>query len=40
MVNEYVHLAFQFAIVGGGMECIVIMIGYIINSVFNLMKAR
>ena len=40
MISEYVHIAFQFVILGGAMECIAIMIGYVISSVFNLMKAR
>lgn len=40
MVIECVHIALQFVILGGAMECIAILIGYIINSVFNLMKAR
>lgn len=38
MISEYVHIAFQFAILGGVMECIVIMIGYVFNSIFNLLK--
>lgn len=37
---DYVGIASQFMVLGAGMECIVIMIGYIIQAVFNLMKAR
>lgn len=36
--SDYVHIACQFAIVGGAMECIVIMIGYVFKSIFNLLK--
>ena len=40
MIIELVNIAVQMIVVGSGMECIVIMIGYIIQAVFGLLKGR
>lgn len=36
LVNDYVRIASQFIIFGAVVECIVILIGYVIFSVFEL----
>lgn len=37
---DYVGIASQMIIVGGCLECVVIMTGYIVITVLSLMKAR
>lgn len=37
---DYVGIACQFIVVGGCLECVVIILGYIVSTVFNLMKVR
>lgn len=40
MINECVSIATSFMVLGAGLECIVILVGYVLSSVYNLMKAR
>ena len=37
-VNDYVSIASNFMFVGGGIECIVIITGYLLKLVYNLVK--
>ena len=37
---DYVGIASQMIVVGVGMECVFIIIGYIVSTVFNLLKVR
>lgn len=40
LLVDYVSIAGQFIVVGGCLECVVIILGYLISTVFNLLKVR
>lgn len=38
MIQTYVYIASCFMVVGAVIECIVILIGYVVRNVFRMMK--